>query len=230
MKPKCRRTLNFKSDAYARFDEHADTREYRYGGKAAVFYNKAQQVLMTSKAKKEVKDEITDVRLIRYELQIKKGLHRQLGHGANDFITLKELSSPDFLIKILEMWKTEFDNIQLLTSDDYFNPAGTTGREFLDSLFAYGCLSAGISHVEGLLRDCYKRGVIGKTSYYSYRKKVRVLTTQYSEANPGELTKEFVQKVRSVYASELQAIEEYATDKPSLKPRVVKKSVKLFRK
>jgi len=212
MKPKCRRTLDFKSEAYARFDEQADTREYRYGGKATVFYNKTQQTLMTTKVKEEVKDEITDVRLIRYELQIKKGLHRQLGYGKSNFITFKELSSPDFLFKILEMWKTEFDSIQLLTSDDYFNPEGTTGREFLDSLFAYGCLSAGVSHVEGLLRDFYKRGAIGKTSYYAYRRKVKVLTTEYSKANPGELTQEFTRKVRSVYASELQAIEEYATN------------------
>lgn len=230
MKPKCRRTLDFKSEAYARFDEQADTREYRYGGKAAVFYNKTQQTLMTSKVEKDLKDQITDVRLIRYELQIKKGLHRQLGYGVNNFITLKELSSPDFLFKILEMWKTEFDSIRLLTSNDQFNPNGNTGKEFLDSLFAYGCLCARISHVEALLMDYYKRGVIGKTSYYSYRKKVRVLTTQYSEANPGELTQEFTRKVRSVYVSELQAIEEYATDYPSSKLRVVKKSVKLFRK
>lgn len=216
MKPKCRRTLDFKSEAYVRFDEQADTREYRYGGKAAVFYNKTQQTLMTSKVKEEVKDEITNVRLIRYELQIKKGLHRQLGHEANDFITLKELCSPDFLFKILEMWKTEFDSIQLLTSDNHFNPKGNTGKEFLDSLFAYGCLRAEISHVEGLLKDYYKMEAIGKTSYYSYRKKVKVLTTQYSEANPGELELELTKKVRFAYTSELQAIEEYATNCPQL--------------
>jgi len=216
MKPKCRRTIDFKSEAYARFDEQADTREYRYGGKAAVFYNKTQQTLMTSKIEKDIKAKMEDVRLIRYELQIKKGLHRQLGYGVNNFITLKELSSPDFLFKILEMWKTEFDSIQLLTSDDYFNPKGNTGKEFLDSLFAYGCLSAGLLHVEGLLLEFYKRGAIGKTSYYGYRKKIKVLTTKYSEANTGELTQEFVRKVRSAYTSELQAIEEYATDYPQL--------------
>lgn len=216
MKPKCRRTLDFKSEAYARFDEQADTREYRYGGKATVFYNKTQQTLMTSKVKEEVKDEITDVRLIRYELQIKKGLHRQLGYGVSNFITFKELSSPDFLFKILEMWKTEFDSIQLLTSDNRFNPKGNTGKEFLDSLFAYGCLRAEIPHVEGLLWDCYRREAIGKTSYYAYRRKVKVLTTEYSKANPGELTREFTRKVRSVYVSELQAIEEYATNCPQL--------------
>jgi hypothetical protein len=216
IKPKCRRTIDFKSEAYTRFDEQADTREYRYGGKATVFYNKTQQTLVTSKVDKNIKANMEDVRLIRYELQIKKGLHRQLGYKVNNFITFKELSSPDFLIKILEMWKTEFDSIQLLTSDDYFNPMGTTGKEFLDSLFAYGCLSAGIPHIEGLLRDSYKRGAIGKTRYYACRSKIKALTAKYSEANPGELTQEFTRKVRSVYTSELQAIEEYATDYPQL--------------
>ena len=216
IKPKCRRTIDFKSEAYARFDEQADTREYRYGGKATVFYNKTQQTLVTSTVEKNIKTNMEDVRLIRYELQIKKGLHRKLGYEVNNFITFKELSSPDFLIKILEMWKSEFDSIQLLTSDDYFNPMGTTGKDFLDSLFAYGCHSAGIAHIEGLLKDYYKRGAIGKTSYYAYRRKIKVLTTKYSEANPGELTQEFTRKVSSVYASELQAIEEYAIDYPQL--------------
>ncbi len=210
-KNNCRRVEDIFGSKPYRYDYDHQTKHYRYKIRSLVFYDKNAEELSQRKGMKPEKFiHNLSTNELRYELQFKEGVAKQLYSDIEYQFTLMDLLHPSLLKLLADYWKNEFDDI-LLIPQSCFCPVFDTTIGFQNALASYGYQCAGPNNVEALIKKATKERKISSQSGSRLRRKLRKNYRQYSKGIQSDPISELQNAVNTSYKKFLTHIESLQT-------------------
>lgn len=129
-------------------------------------------------------------RILRLEHRIKRGVSKLFGRRLSPW----DLLDPAIYCRLIERWKRKYTQIpKNVLAPEFSLPS--TPKAFVRRLASVGIRDIGAGHIEALINEAYKQGLIGATTASRIREVAGSLMTNAAAGDDSPLTEEINLKI-----------------------------------